>query len=137
LAETEIIGIGWLIKNRKNPEASLNAARENLHKAQQLNSMEPEIYALRADYSLKLAQWQEMEKKDFQKAVDEGIEMANQALALDPKLPKAFAVRALLNVQKVRSTNDDAKYLAAARSDLQKALSINKSLSLKYDLKLD
>ncbi|HSE41083.1 MAG TPA: protein kinase [Acidobacteriota bacterium] len=137
LAETEIIGIGWLIKNRKNPEASLNAARENLQKAQQLNSMEPEIYALRADYSLKLAQWQEMEKKDFQNAVDEGIEMADQALALNPKLPKAFAVRALLNVQKVRSTNDDAKYLAAARSDWQKALSINKSLSLKYDLKLD
>jgi eukaryotic-like serine/threonine-protein kinase len=134
--ETEIIASGWLFKNRKNPEGNLNAAHENLQKARQLNSMEPETYLLWADYNLKLAQWEEVQKKDFQKTVDEGIAMADQALALNPKLSKAFAVRALLNAIKIRSTND-ANYLAAARSDWQKALSINKSISLKYNLKLD
>jgi serine/threonine-protein kinase len=136
LAETEIIASGWLLKNRKNAGLNLNSAHENLQKARQLNSMEPQIYEVWSDYNLKLAQWQERERKDFQKSVDEGIQMADQALSLNPKSARAFTLRALLNAQKERSTND-AKYLAAAKSDWETALSINKSLSLKYDLKFD
>ncbi len=123
----------WQIVNRKSPEAAFLAAQDSVEKSIQLNPNNPESYLAAAELHRWKAEWHPHSRAA--QDVDQGLEMIEKAIQINPQMAKALAIQGVLYVQKFRLENkQEAREMAAKRAleALKNALSLNRHLALEY-----
>ena len=126
-ARLQILLASWEIQNRRSPDVSLKKAKLKLDQAQKLNPYAAEIYLEVAEYYRRLAESHRGLPEDF----DEAFDAVNKAVSLKPDMAEAFAIQAILYLQKARDSKNTAA-LESGKTALQKAFAINKNLQKIY-----
>lgn len=128
LAEAEIIGLRWALRQGEAREAQFEAALKPLLPLLDTERGDPRVYGeLAAIYELK-ARWRVAGRKGAEEEVARGLEMAGKALALNPRMAAALGVKAGLHVlraQGARAPEVRAEEARRAKEALAEALREN------------
>jgi eukaryotic-like serine/threonine-protein kinase len=117
-----------------SPEAAVETSKEAIQRARALNSDEPELYFLEALGHRYLAEWRLTD--GGQAAVDlaRGLQLADQAIALNPKYSESIALQGVLLKLQSRLLDPPRRAEVARRAleALQAALAANPALQHQY-----
>ena len=115
-ARVDIIGLRWVAKQKKLTAESFQAATAPLLPLLDRERTDPQLYQTLAEVRAIEAAWLLDRGKGVEEVVNAGLEMTTKALALNPRMAKAFATQGALLLARARAASDPAVRSRAAQS---------------------
>ncbi|MEW6735636.1 MAG: protein kinase [Acidobacteriota bacterium] len=131
----EIKAAEWAMVTHKSPATFLENARKLILQASELNSHDAELKLTLANYHLYQAKYNIIRVRNPRKDVDAGMKAIESALASNPDLAEAIAIKGSLYLLEAQTEAIHKKKLALtqqAKSSLEQALTENPLLDMEY-----
>jgi eukaryotic-like serine/threonine-protein kinase len=116
-ARVEVLGLRWALRQRKIRKAQLDAAFAPLLPMLAEDRAQPHLYQTLAEIYEIRAAWRHESREAIGQDVTLGLQMSDKALAINPRMATALAVKGALFLMRARASRDpDAKRDAALRA---------------------
>lgn len=118
--QVELLAARVAMAKRQDPGDSFRLAETALRRAAELNPLSPEAHEAAAELHRFSAEHRQKSKAKTEESVSPGLANADKALAINPRRPRALALRGALLLVRARSRTDrkdaaeDARLAAAA-----------------------
>ena len=129
-AEIELLSGRGLAARGRDPSAAHDAARSAIARAVALDPGDAEIIGVRAEIELCAAEWAHTTAGPSDEVIGQGVELADEALAIDGDLARAHAVRGSLLELRAHTGDLDAR--TAATDSIRRALALDPLLQREF-----
>ena len=139
LAELDLLRAQRAVTVGSDPTSTVDAADASIRQARELNSDDPRLFYLEALGRRYLAEWSLVQGSPAAVLLNRGLQLADQAVTLNPQLNESIALQGVLLKLQSRLLAPPGRQRTAqrAKETLEAALEANPSLRLEYQDDLD
>jgi tRNA A-37 threonylcarbamoyl transferase component Bud32/Flp pilus assembly protein TadD len=133
---TELEAARWAVRQNRSPEKALEQADRFLRRARELNAADPDVPETLAEVEWRRAEWRHHCGQACAEPVRAGLERTGDALRINPRLARAWAVQGRLLLLQAHSgapPNPPGETRQRGRDALQKAFDLNPLLRKDFE----
>jgi serine/threonine-protein kinase len=135
-AQIEVLAAQWDLRSGRSPEKNLEKASQLIEQSLKANSKNALALAVLAEIHEAQATWFQRQNKPLDAVISDGIITCKKALDLNPSLAETAATLGKLQWIQAQTETDSQKRsesLRIAREAVQKAITLNTNLKMKYE----
>jgi eukaryotic-like serine/threonine-protein kinase len=139
LGEAETLLARWRMATRDDPAVALSRGRDALLAGIRANPKSPLALTALSDLYYRWAAWEASGKADAAREIEAGLQAAEQALAMHPKLAVALVTKGCLLRLQAEAQREPGRRAALARQSeeaLRAGLAVNRHLAREYGSEL-